>query len=208
MRKGAICTGVDISPVAIRQAHELMSRAKLDAEFVCSDVYGFKPEKPAFFDIVFTSYGSVCWLPDLNRWAEIISSNLALGGTFYIVEFHPIYDLRRGTHISRRLCRIWKRKARIPRMAPVWSQIGHMGTSAISVINALIGAGIQVERVNEFSFSPHNCFEDMVEREPGRFYLSHRGNDVGHRPLNAAVDRSRVECPVPVPETKCPKPER
>ena len=47
-----------------------------------------------------------------------------------------------------------------------------------SVINALLGAGNQVERVNEFPFSPYNCFEGMEEREPGRFYLSHKGNDV------------------------------
>jgi hypothetical protein len=35
-----------------------------------------------------------------------------------------------------------------------------------------------VERLNEFPFSPYNCFEGLVEREPGRFYLSHRGHDV------------------------------
>jgi hypothetical protein len=47
-----------------------------------------------------------------------------------------------------------------------------------SVINALVGAGIRVERLNEFPFSPYNCFEGLVEREPGRLYLRHRGHDV------------------------------
>ena len=27
-----------------------------------------------------------------------------------------------------------------------------------NVINALVGAGIRVERLNEFPFSPYNCF--------------------------------------------------
>lgn len=41
-RKGAICTGVDISPVAIQKARELAALTRLEANFVCSDVYGFK----------------------------------------------------------------------------------------------------------------------------------------------------------------------
>ncbi|WP_345316908.1 hypothetical protein [Ferrimonas gelatinilytica] len=47
-----------------------------------------------------------------------------------------------------------------------------------SVINALISAGIQVERVNEYPFSPYNCFDGMVKQAPGRFTLSHKGNEV------------------------------
>lgn len=34
------------------------------------------------------------------------------------------------------------------------------------------------ERLNEYPFSPYNCFEGLVEREPGRYYLSHNGQDV------------------------------
>jgi hypothetical protein len=34
------------------------------------------------------------------------------------------------------------------------------------------------ERLNEYPFSPYNCFEGLAEREPGRFYLQHRGQDV------------------------------
>ena len=41
-RQGAICTGVDISPVAIGKARELARQTGLEAEFVCADVYGFR----------------------------------------------------------------------------------------------------------------------------------------------------------------------
>ena len=44
----------------------------------------------AAFDIVFTSYGTIGWLPDLDKWAEIISYYLKPGGLFYIAEFHPV----------------------------------------------------------------------------------------------------------------------
>jgi len=76
-RRGAICTGVDISSVAIQQARELAERTKLDAEFACSDIYSFKRQTAEPFDIVFSSYGAVCWLPDLKRWAEVVASNLS-----------------------------------------------------------------------------------------------------------------------------------
>ena len=41
------------------------------------------------FDIVFTSYGALNWLPDIARWAEVVSTHLKPGGVFYIAEFHP-----------------------------------------------------------------------------------------------------------------------
>ena len=179
VRKGAVCTGVDISPAAIQQARELMGRANLDAEFVCSDVYGFKPKEVGAFDIVYTSYGTVCWLPDLNKWADIISSNLAMGGTFYIVEFHPIYDLLAGySYFTTTAPDVEEEGTYTENGAEVVAQLAVWAHPLSSVINALIGAGIQIEQVNEFSFSPYNCFEGMVEREPGRFYLRHKENDV------------------------------
>lgn len=47
------------------------------------------------FDIVFTSYGVLGWLPCLEVWSSIISRYLNPEGLFVMVEFHPvvwIYD--------------------------------------------------------------------------------------------------------------------
>ena len=178
-RQGAICTGVDISPVAIQQARELAEQTKLDAEFVCSDIYGFKRESAQLYDIVFTSYGAICWLPDLSKWAEVIAANLTIGGTFYMAEFHPVTDLIAGySYFLPETPDVEEESTYTENGAGVVSKLVTWAHPLSNVINALIGAGIQVERVNEFSFSPYNCFEGMVERETGRFYLSHKGNDV------------------------------
>lgn len=178
-RQGAICTGVDISPVAIQKARELAAQTRVNAEFVCSDVYGFNRGNSEPYDIVFTSYGTVCWLPDLDKWAEIVSSNLAVGGTFYLVEFHPIYDLLAGySYFTPAVPDVEEEATYTENGADTVARLATWAHPLSSVVNALIGAGIQVERLNEFSFSPYNCFKGMVEREPGRFYLSHRGNDV------------------------------
>ena len=178
-RQGAICTGVDISPVAIQKAQELAQKTKLNAKFVCSDVYSFRHEDPAPYDIVFTSYGAVCWLPDLDRWAEIVSNNLAVGGTFYIAEFHPIYDLLTGySYFTKTEPDIEEEGTYTENGADVVARLAVWAHPMSRVINALIGVGIQIERVSEFPFSPYNCFEGMEEKEPGRFYLGHKGNDV------------------------------
>lgn len=179
VRKGAVCTGVDISPVAIEKARELSFRTKLDAAFVCSDIYGFKRLTSVPFDIVFTSYGAICWLPDLNKWADVIASNLKVGGTFYIVEFHPIYDLIAGySYFTQLLPDVEETGTYTENGADAVAKLAVWVHPLSNVINALIGVGFQIERVNEFPFSPYPCFEGMVEREPGRFYLSHKGNDV------------------------------
>ena len=76
-RRGAISTGVDISPVAIQQARRLSRESGVEAEFVCANVLEFDRGEAAPFDVVFTSYGAVCWLPDIRQWAGIVASNLA-----------------------------------------------------------------------------------------------------------------------------------
>lgn len=92
-REGAIVTGVDFSPNAIDLARSLSDELNLPATFLCADIYAL-PEKPkTLFDIVFTSYGVLTWLPDLDRWAQTIARYLKPGGTFYIVEFHPFIML-------------------------------------------------------------------------------------------------------------------
>ena len=90
-RHGAEVTGVDFSPEAIAYARGLSAESGLAGEFVCSNLYELREHLSTSlpFDIVYTSYGALNWLPDLQRWAELIAAYLKPGGTFYIVEGHP-----------------------------------------------------------------------------------------------------------------------
>src|SRR5690606_1984872 len=88
-REGAIATGVDCSGEAIRQAKSLRDELGLKAEFIESNIYDLKETLDKKFDIVFTSYGTIGWLPDLDKWGEIVAHFTKPGGIFYIVEFHP-----------------------------------------------------------------------------------------------------------------------
>jgi SAM-dependent methyltransferase len=89
-REGATVTGVDFSPEAVRVARELARELGIDARFVDSDVYRLREALTGSFDIVFASYGVVCWLPDFARWAEIAASFVRAGGIFYLVDDHPL----------------------------------------------------------------------------------------------------------------------
>lgn len=189
-RLGAKCTGVDISPVAIEKARKLNSQAKLDARFVCTDVYSFKRGTSEPFDIVFTSYGTICWLPDLDKWAKVVSSNLAPGGTFYMAEFHPVYDILSGySYFGSDKPDIEEAGTYTENGADVRATLATWAHPLSRVISSLIKAGIEICRVNEFPFSPYNCFEGMTEREPGRFYISHKGQDV---PLVYSITGQKV----------------
>lgn len=87
--KKAIATAIDFSDTSIVIAKELAEKNNIRCEFHClniGDVYNTLKQK---FDIVFTSYGALIWISDLNKWAEDIASMLEDGGFFYIVDEHP-----------------------------------------------------------------------------------------------------------------------
>ncbi|EDM81838.1 hypothetical protein PPSIR1_05208 [Plesiocystis pacifica SIR-1] len=96
-RAGASVTGVDISDEAIAFARGLASELEQalgprTPSFERADIYDWLPTARAAgrrFDKVYSSYGVICWLPDLRAWAEGIAGVLRPGGTFVLVEFHP-----------------------------------------------------------------------------------------------------------------------
>lgn len=88
-RLGARVTGVDYAQEAVETARSLARECGLEARFIHSNLYDLPQNLEGQFDIVFTSYGVLCWLPDLREWARIAASYVKPGGFFYIAEFHP-----------------------------------------------------------------------------------------------------------------------
>ena len=98
-RLGARVTGVDLSDEAVHAARSLSERSGIPASFVRDDVYDWlarTAEEGARFDVVFASYGVVCWLADLGLWARGIRSVLSPGGLFVLVDFHPAAEVFDG----------------------------------------------------------------------------------------------------------------
>ena len=93
---GARVTGVDISDEAVFSARDLARKTGARATFERADVYDWlegSSREGRRFDAVFASYGVVCWLPDLESWAEGIAGVLNPGGRFVLVDFHPAAEV-------------------------------------------------------------------------------------------------------------------
>ena len=186
-RLGASVTGVDISDTAIELARSLNDELQLDARFIRSDIYDLPSELDEQFDIVYTAIGVLCWLPDLDAWAQVVARYLKPGGTFYILDGHPtshIFDsdddeaedgqvLRpvspyfpdsegfeypggghtyTGPHTVESPCHEWQH-------------------SMSEIVNAIIGAGLKIELLNEFPVSCYRALPSMVKHEDGWWRL-------------------------------------
>jgi SAM-dependent methyltransferase len=107
-QRGAEVVGLDFSAPAIAAAGQLAQELGLQsrAHFVQADVYDAPkalPEPPGF-DLVFVTWGAICWLPDIRRWAEIVASFVKPGGSLYLAEGHPtalVFDSSTGSSDGR-----------------------------------------------------------------------------------------------------------
>jgi SAM-dependent methyltransferase len=90
-RLGARVTGLDLSQPALAEARRIAAAAGVEATFVRSEVYDAVDALGAgSFDMVFTGVGALCWLPDIRRWAKVVSALLRPGGRLHIREGHPV----------------------------------------------------------------------------------------------------------------------
>lgn len=188
-RRGAIVTGVDFSAEAIKHAKALATELDIEARFIESDIYDLPQNLTGEFDIVFTSYGVLCWLFDLTRWTNIIVHFLKPDGLFYIVESHPagnIFDDEANGRISVRYsyfnigpersesaCTYTDGNARLERgVTYEWAH------SMSEVVNALIDAGLEVQFIHEFSFAHYKQLPWMVEGADGWWRLPNGDNRI------------------------------
>ena len=93
VRRGAVATGLDFSAVALRVARQLAEETGLKAQFVHGTVAEAPHLTPGPFDLVFSTWGTLCWLPDMRAWASIIAAVLAPGGELYCADVHPGFML-------------------------------------------------------------------------------------------------------------------
>jgi SAM-dependent methyltransferase len=184
-RLGAHATGVDLSDKAIERANEIALQTNTIAHFICCNVYDLPKHLNESFDIVFTSYGTIGWLPDLHKWAEVVSHFLKPGGQFVIVEFHPVvwmfddnfttigYNYFNSGPITETETGTYANKeADIKQDYIMWNH------SMSEIINSLIQHGLHIESFNEFDYSPYNCFNKTVEVAPKKYRIEHLGSKI------------------------------
>lgn len=180
VRMGAKVTGLDFSEVAIENAIQISKELGLDAQFVCSDVCELPKELHNQFDIVFTSYGTIGWFPDLAPWSETIKNALVPGGKFIMVDFHPFvwtfdndmkyiqYDYFNSEPIEEEI-----EGSYADRNAPIKTKTISWNHGIGEILNTLIQAGISIHEFSEMDFSPFDCFSNLKKLEEDKFVFSH-----------------------------------
>ena len=177
-RAGANCVGVDLSDEGIALAKSLNKELQLDAEFVRCNVLDTSKHVKELFDIVFKSYGVIGWLPDLKPWGKMIAERLKKGGTFYMVEFHPIvwmFDYLNGKQVMK--YGYMQDEAIYEEYEGTYANQDSKITSKeygwnhglSEVVNALIEAGLKIDYLNEYDESPYNVLPDLVETKSGNY---------------------------------------
>lgn len=177
-RRGAKVTGIDISNEAINEATKLNKELCLNANFVCCNVLDTSQYVSGQFDIVFTSYGTIGWLPDLKPWARMIAEKLKPGGIFYIAEFHPVvwmfdndFTKIEYSYENKEVIVTENEGTYTDRDADIKGKEYSWNHSISEVLNALINAGLQFEFFNEHMYSPYPCFRNVIEFEKGKWYI-------------------------------------
>ena len=164
-RMGAEATGVDLSDNAIKNAKLLAEKANLNAEFICCDVYSLPQHLSKKFDIVFTSYGTIGWLPDLDKWAKLISHYLKPGGKFVFVEFHPVvwmYDdnFEKVAYNYFNVAPIVETESGTyaDKNAPINKEYVGWNHPTSEVLNSLLKNGLILKSFDEFDYSSLQLF--------------------------------------------------
>ena|SRR3989338_708860 len=177
-REGAIVTGIDFSDKAIQVARQLTTDLQLNANFVCSNVYDLRTNLEGPFDIVFTSYGVIGWLPDLDNWASIIAHFLKPGGIFYMAEFHPVLfmfdeqlEALKYHYTNHEVIELEVEGTYTDGDATIQGKEYGWNHSLSEVINALLAHGLNIELFNEFTYSPFPCFPNLVQGVDGNWRI-------------------------------------
>ncbi|WP_378184255.1 class I SAM-dependent methyltransferase [Aquimarina sp. SS2-1] len=180
-RMGAKCTGVDISEKGIDLARKLNSELKLNAQFFCCNVLDTSYHIKDQFDIVFTSYGVIGWLPDLKPWGHMIAERLKKGGVFYMIEFHPIvwmFDylddmpkIKYGYHQKEAIYEEYQGTYADLNSKMVSREYG-WNHGLGEVVSSLSEAGLTIEYLREYDQSPYNIFPNLIKNKDGMFESS------------------------------------
>lgn len=164
-RLGAHVTGVDFSRKTVTLARNLAKKTGLNAEFICCNLYDLTQHLDGQFDIVYSTYGVINWLHDLDAWASIIVKYLEPKGLFFLAEFHPfmwVFDYEHPSELRVRESYWSNQKPSFYQEEGTYAdsdaRVKNIETYEWShpmseIVNSLINAGLVIKELNEYPFS-------------------------------------------------------
>lgn len=179
-RRGGEVTGLDFSAAALEAARSLSAELDVGTRFVEGNVYDAQAVAGAGYDLVFTSWGTIGWMPDIDKWAAAVAGCLAPGGRFYIADAHPTLYMLEERDGRLEVTFDW----RTPRDKPIVETLAESYAGDDTAIEnrvtygwnhplsdifaALQGNGLRIDWLREHEMIPWRAFASM-EREGSQF---------------------------------------
>ncbi|MFH9420026.1 class I SAM-dependent methyltransferase [Streptomyces sp. NPDC017529] len=190
-RGAARVVGLDFSEPAIEAARATAAELGIGtdrAAFVAADVYDAAEAVASVadieaYDIVYTGIGSLCWLPDIRRWAGTAASLVAPGGFLYLAEFHPITDALDDESGARVAHDYFSRDAWIDESPGTYTDFEaptvnnrrvEWQHTLGDVVSALAAAGLRVDFLHEHDMTLFQRFGSLERGDDG-FYRQPAG---------------------------------
>jgi len=184
-RMGANVVGVDFSDKAIETASDLAAQLNSAARFVCCDIYELPKHLDETFDIVYTTYGTIGWLPDLTKWAGVVSRFLKPGGQFLLVDFHPVVwmfddDFQKVAYNYFNSAPVVETSSGTyaDRNAELQNELVMWNHDLAEILSSLLNENLQITHFGEYDYSPYACFSHTEESEPGKHRIKHLANRI------------------------------
>ena len=170
--------GLDLSPRSLERARELARRAGARIELVESNVCAAREAVTGDFDLVYTTLGVLCWLPDIDLWARVVARLLSPGGRLVLRDDHPVFmavgdDTSQGLSLHEPCFQqeepmTWEKEdsyVEAPEgAAPITHTRSHQWNHAVGeILTALLGAGLVLEEVSEARVSAWYRWPDLME---------------------------------------------
>lgn len=182
-RRGAAVTGLDFSSAALNVARRLSAETGLNADFVEGIVDRAPDLAPGPFDLVFTTWGTVCWLPDAKAWGRIIAAVLAPGGELYFADAHPGFNVLE--EVAGQLVPTYDFQTPADRPLHFVNQATYTGDPTImshpstrewihslsAVLGGLIDAGLAITMFREHEVMPWRGLPSLVPASQGMWRL-------------------------------------
>ncbi len=186
-QNGASVTGVDFSDLAIKQARKISREIDLDARasfFACDlfDAPGVVPGEGAY-DIVYTSWGTIGWLPDIEGWARVVAHFLKPDGRLVFADGHPaalVFDDEKPEADGRPgwFLPYFYDETFVDQDTLDYTGGNHVVQGKVfewmhtisDVVGALLGAGLTIENLQEYDRIPWPMFSTLEKRKDGLFH--------------------------------------
>lgn len=180
---GANVTAVDYSATAINTANQLKEQLNLSTEFHCASVYDLAKLDLGLFDVIYTSYGILVWLENLDLWAKNISSHLNCDGRFLIIDEHPTARMfgnpsKDNTIFNNGyLHKYWNdgkpfvanyRYSYASNTEELKNQEQHIWSHSISeIVNALLDSDLSITSFDEYDKTFYQAFSQLTQDDKG-----------------------------------------